>query len=119
MIAIRALAGQYKATKKIILVNCRLDSPLPRELIGAETVYSILPLIAKPQTTTSRHNEPKKDDNPKVVVLRRYPRDWEVYVDMGDGFDLAASVPDSSVPGRQGPSMEWVSSAVKRYLQSL
>ena len=113
MIAIRALVGQYMKTKKIILVNCKLDAPLPPELIGAETVYSILPLIAK---SASRRIEDR--DDPKVVVLRRFPRDWEIYVDVGDGFDLAASVPNSSVGGKQGPSMEWVSSAVKRYLQS-
>jgi len=113
MIAIRALVGKYKATKKIILVNCKLEPPLPRELIGAETVYSILPLIAKPSNTADENQ-----DAPKVVVLRRYPRDWEVYVDVGDGFDLAASVPDGSIRGNQGPAMEWISSAVKRYLQS-
>jgi hypothetical protein len=54
----------------------------------------------------------------KVVVLRRFPREWEVYVDIGKGFDLAASVPDSSVPGKQGPTLEWVNCAVKRYLLS-
>ena len=113
MIAIRALLGQYSKTKKIILVNCKLDAPLPRELIGAETVYSILPLIAK-----STNGRIQDRDDPKVVVLRRFPRDWEIYVDVGDGFDLAASIPDSSVRRKQGPEIEWVSSAVKRYLQS-
>ena len=112
MIAVRALVGQYKKTKNIILVNCRLIHPLPRELIGAETVYSILPLIAKSS------GEARGKKAPKVVVLRRFPRDWEVYVDIGKGFDLAASVPDSSVPGKQGPTLEWINCAVKRYVQS-
>lgn len=125
MVAIRALVASYRATKTIVLVNCQLEPPLPRELMGAETVYSVLPLIAKPTASTSNDSNSKNaaaDAAPstRVVVLRRYPRDWEVYVDVGNGrgFDLAASVPDGSVPGKQGPTMEWISAAVKRYLQS-
>ena len=56
------------------------------------------------------------------IELRRYPRDWEVYVDVGGednagGFQLAASIPDGAVP-IDGPSMEWLREVVQRYLQS-
>jgi hypothetical protein len=37
MIAVRILAAKYANQKSIVLVNCKLD-PLPRELLGAQTV---------------------------------------------------------------------------------
>jgi hypothetical protein len=79
-------------------------------------VYSILPLIARRASGTKE----AATASPKVVVLRRYPREWEVYVDIGNGFDLAASVSpaDNAMAMRRSPSMEWISSAVKRYLQN-
>eukprot|EP00977_Amphora_coffeiformis_P021693 scaffold9735_cov174-Amphora_coffeaeformis.AAC.7 len=113
LVGIRALVGQYQNTKKMILVNCRV-TPLPRELARAQTVYSILPLIAKP--VEDKQSTPKKDDSPpRVVVLRRFPRDWEVFVDKGNGFELAATVPATSTL-QKGPSLQWVGDAVKRYL---
>jgi len=120
IVAVRALVGTYKSTKTIVLVNCcRLARPVPRELMGAVTVYSILPLLAKPANSNGNEEETR---TPKVLLLRRYPRDWEVYVDVGGednagGFDLAASIPDGSVP-IDGPSMEWLREVVQRYLQS-
>ena len=122
IVAVRALVGTYKTTKTIVLVNCRrLARPVPRELMGAVTVYSILPLLAKPANSNG-NDEEEETRTPKVVLLRRYPRDWEVYVDVGGedeagGFDLAASVPDGSVPV-DGPAMEWLRDVVQRYLQS-
>ena len=121
LVGIRALVGQYQSTKNMILVNCRV-TPLPRELVKAQTVYSILPLIAKP---TQAKPDPwsgqaglKKDEpSPKIVVMRRFPRDWEVFVDTGNGFDLAATAPASSVP-QKGPSISWIVGAVKRYLEA-
>jgi hypothetical protein len=119
MIGVRVLAAKFEGKKTIILVNFKLD-PLPRELKKAETVYSILPLIAR--ATVSELNifgsEPKEDPKPtKIVVLRRYPRDWEVHVDSGNGFELAASVPAGQV-GRNGPSVEWIAGRVKQHLKS-
>ncbi len=123
MVGIRGLVSTYGKTKTFVLVNCKIN-PLPRELIQAETVYSILPLIARPtvsdqnifgkEASTSSTSEPPK---PKVVVMRRYPRDWEVFVDVGRGFELAATAPTSQVD-KKGPSMEWIAGCVKRHLQS-
>jgi hypothetical protein len=63
-------------------------------------------------------SEPKQDPkSPKIVVLRRYPSDWEVHIDSGDGFKLAASVPDEQV-GRSGPTVQWISERVKQHLQT-
>jgi hypothetical protein len=113
MFAVRAIASNYKGKKTIILVNAKL-SVVPRELIQAQTVYSILPLIAAQRS--GGVSAPIGTTSPQVVVLRRYPRDWEVFVDIGKGFDLADTMtPD--IAGKQGPPMEWVASVVKRYLQ--
>jgi hypothetical protein len=94
--------------------------PLPRELINARTVYSILPLVAQPVEVEGNPlaTPPKRDASPpKVVVMRRFPRDWEVFVDAGRGFELAETAPSGTAMQR-GPSMQWISRAVKRYLQA-
>ena len=119
MIGVRGLVRKFGNKKTIIMVNCKFD-PLPRELTNAKPVYSILPLIAR--TAVSETNlfgsEPKEEPKaPKIVVLRRYPRGWEVYVDTGSGFKLVASAPAAKV-GRKGPSMQWIAGCVKQHLQS-
>ena len=119
LIGIRGLVGKFDKTKQIVLVNCQLQ-PLPRELMSAETVYSVLPLVARPtQSDRDIFDSTKQDDEqtpPKVVVLRRYPSDWEVFVDSGSGFELAATSPGRK--GSKGPPMTWVADRVKRHLQS-
>jgi hypothetical protein len=117
VVAVRSLTAKYNTNKNIILVNCQFD-PLPRELVRANTVYSILPLVAKP--VVSERNVLKKQDQtpPKVVVMRRYPKDWEVHVDAnGGGFELA-DIARASQVGKKGPPMEWIAACVKRHLQS-
>ena len=111
MVAVRSLVSKYRGSKQIVLVNSKLD-PLPKELQGGETVYSILPLMAKPR-------DPTPDSSvvvPKVVVLRRYPRDWELYVDVGDGFELADSA-DAKIANKSGPPASWVSEATQKFLR--
>eukprot|EP00525_Craspedostauros_australis_P013100 CAMPEP_0198136298 /NCGR_PEP_ID=MMETSP1442-20131203/61037_1 /TAXON_ID= /ORGANISM="Craspedostauros australis, Strain CCMP3328" /LENGTH=410 /DNA_ID=CAMNT_0043797507 /DNA_START=1006 /DNA_END=2238 /DNA_ORIENTATION=+ len=112
MVAIRSLVGKYANARRFVLVNCFLD-PLPKELLKAETVYSIMPLMA--QATDRNVFKNSEETPPKIVVLRRYPRDWEVHVDIGNGFELA----DQRVAGgaAMGPPMEWVVGVVKRHLQ--
>jgi hypothetical protein len=55
------------------------------------------------------------------VVLRRYPRDWDIFVDVdgNSGFELVESVPVTSLMGgrRKGPSMEYIAGCVKRHMQ--
>jgi len=122
MIGVRGLVAKYEGKKKILLVNCNLNPP-PRELMMAQTVYSIQPFIARPKVSEANlfgnQATPKQQDqpSPKVVVMRRYPRDWEVFVDLGSGFELAQSVPPSQVD-KKGPNMQFVASCVKRHMQS-
>ena len=120
LVGVRALVGKYKASRRIVLVNCRFER-LPRELVDAKTVYSILPLIARPKDPSdsifSAGSRPTEDESPsKVVVMRRYPGDWEVYVDIGGGFELAATCPAARF--QKLPPMDWIASSVKRFLQT-
>jgi hypothetical protein len=117
MVAVRSLVANYEGQKKIILVNCKLE-PMPRELRNAETAYSLLPLIAWPKGPEAEQSAEDKPSPPKIVVLRRYPKDWEVYVDAGRGFQLAATTPADQTNKRRLP-MEWVAGCVQRYIQSM
>lgn len=118
MIAVRALASKYEGRKTIILVNCHLD-PIPRELIRAKTVYSLTPLIARPAPGV----DPSAAPSAKIVLLRRYPQDWEVYIDVNGskkvGFQLVATVPANQVNARNGPSLSWIAECAKQYVSKL
>jgi hypothetical protein len=112
MIAVRSLVARYGDTKTFVLVNCHLN-PTPRELFSAQIVYSVLPLIARP-----RQNGQDAGFQPKIVVMRRYPADWEIFVDAdGNGFELAGSFAPGRVD-RRGPSMQVVSDCVKAHLHT-
>jgi hypothetical protein len=51
--------------------------------------------------------------------MRRYPKDWEVYVDAdGNGFELADVAKESQIRGKKGPPMEWIAGCVKRHMES-
>ena len=95
-----------------ILVNCKLD-PIPNELRRGETVYSVLPLLARQKGGDSNSG----DGAPKVVVMRRFPAPWEVFVDVGDGFQLAETAPVVSQRTARGPNMSWITNSVQRYLR--
>jgi hypothetical protein len=112
-IGIRALVAKFQQTKTIVLVNCQMN-PIPKELLKAETIYSLLPLIAKPVGADS---EAPASSQPKVIVLRRYPRDFEVFMDFGTGFELTETVSIDQV-GRTGPSMPWIADRVKRQMDA-
>jgi len=121
MIGVRGLVGKYEGKKKIVLVNCSLNPP-PRELMMAQTVYSIQPYVARPKVSEanlfgSQAPQPQQFSPPKVVVMRRFPRDWEVFVDVGNGFELANTVPPEQVD-KKGPSMQYIAGCVKKHLQS-
>jgi Domain of unknown function (DUF1995) len=112
MVAVRALVEKYQKDKKMILVNCQFPQ-IPRELQIAETVYSILPLVVK-EKETGRNFSVRGDEDgySKVVVLRRYPKDWEIFVDVGNGFELVET-------SRIRPTMQAVTECLQRYLKSI
>merc|ERR1712238_131396 len=108
MVAVRALVTKYGNEKRIIFVNCQFQ-PTPRELLSAETVYSVLPLMAK------KNNDDNNNIAPKVVVLRRFPKDWEIFVDIGNGYELAETVAANG-SNKRGLSMELIARGVVRHL---
>eukprot|EP00535_Pseudo-nitzschia_heimii_P010586 CAMPEP_0197174496 /NCGR_PEP_ID=MMETSP1423-20130617/992_1 /TAXON_ID=476441 /ORGANISM="Pseudo-nitzschia heimii, Strain UNC1101" /LENGTH=359 /DNA_ID=CAMNT_0042623437 /DNA_START=259 /DNA_END=1338 /DNA_ORIENTATION=+ len=114
MVAVRALVAKYGSCKKIVLVNCQFQL-LPRELITAETVYSVLPLTGKKMTNNKNEKDDDENFTPRIVVLRRYPRDWEVFVDVGTGYELAETL---AVTGsnRKGLGMDSIGKVVERHL---
>jgi hypothetical protein len=113
VVAVRSLVANYAATKRIVLVNSKID-PLPKELLAGVTVYSVLPLLAQPTGVKSGDSD---KPNPNVVVLRRYPRDWEIFVDIGKGFELAATKA-ASPEKTAGPDKEWIAACVQQHLKS-
>jgi len=121
MLAVRALVSKYKNNKNLIFVNCRLD-PLPLELDSCSTVYHLTPMVAvttvDPRNVFNSKVSEEKETPIKVVSIRRYPGDWEVYVDAdGNGFELAQKASASKFP-KKGPGNEWIASAVKTYFES-
>lgn len=115
LVGVRWLVSNYGKDKNIILFNNRLN-PLPKELSTAETVYSFLPLTMKAKAPNSN----KLDDvNSKVILLRRYPNDWEIHVDGSkggeDGFRCISSIKSSEV-GKRGPSMDMIALQVQKYM---
>jgi hypothetical protein len=124
MYAIRAIVNKYNEAKGkkvlIIFFNCKLQ-PMPQEIIRGETIYSLLPLIGK-RKESSTLNTSRSPYQPKVVVLRRYPHDWQIYVDLDDGFNCIASISAQDVKlnrlsQQRGPSLEWIQTVVQRYMQ--
>lgn len=120
-VAVRRLVSRYKDHKTIVLVNNRLY-PEPKELFLSELVYSITPLIAKTTKSESsfmqQQSEDVKEDAPptKIIVIRRYPEDWQIFVDVdGEGFDLVDSAPANTV-GKVGPDNEFIAGCVKNHM---
>ena len=118
ILALRRIIALFGDQKKIILFNCKLSDPVPREVITSEVVYSILPLVARESTSPQSFlgsNSPSNNSPPKVLVMRRFPNDWEIFVDWKNGgtFELA----ESGEFGRKGPSMDFIAGCVKRFLE--
>ena len=114
MVAVRGLVAKYESQKKIIMVNCQFR-PVPRELLAAETVYSVLPLAGRKKSNDGSDTREDESPPPKIVVLRRYPKDWEIFVDVGIGYELAETV-SANGANRRGLDMDAIARAVTRHL---
>lgn len=116
LVGVRWLVSNYGKDKTIILFNNRLN-PLPNECKDAETVYSFLPLSIKSKTAnvTRLYNF-----SHRVILLRRYPNDWEIHVDGSkggeDGYRCISSFKPSEV-GKRGPSMDMIALRVQKYME--
>jgi len=123
MVGIRALVSKYSSSKTIVFVNCKFPS-VPPELRSAETVYSLLPLVARSVVSDTNilagsKKKATEDEKPptKIVSMRRYPDDWELHVDTnGKGFELIDTM-KAAAAGKEGPGMDWIALSVKRHMQ--
>lgn len=118
LIGVRRILARYGSTRTIIIVNSRMET-LPAELNSAVMVYGIMPLAAKSRSGREDYNEAGL----KVVVMKRFPNDWSLHIDVyGDGFVEAdasgagTSVADSS---KEFPSPEWIAMKVQSHVEGL
>jgi hypothetical protein len=85
---------------------------LPTELHSAQLVYGILPLIAR-----SRSKQDGNDSGLKAVVMKRFPSEWSLYVDVyGDGFVEANKLAGSD---KDFPSPDSIAMAVQKHIEKL
>jgi len=113
IIALRRIMARYGQTRTIVIVNSRME-PMPRELAPAVLVYGILPLIAM-----SRQKE--GEAGLKALVMKRFPADWAVYVDVyGDGFvEATGSSLGSDGTDKDFPSPAWIAQRVQAHVEGL
>lgn len=111
VIAMRRTLARYGQTRTIIIVNHRMEK-LPTELHSAQLVYGILPLIAR-----SRSKQDGNDSGLKAVVMKRFPSEWSLYVDVyGDGFVEANKLAGSD---KDFPSPDSIAMAVQKHIEGL
>jgi hypothetical protein len=72
----------------IIIVKSRFDTN-PTELDNALLVYGMLPLVAKAVRQSNSSKAAMEEDDTttntpglRAVIMKRYPKDWTVYVDV-------------------------------------
>jgi hypothetical protein len=127
IVALRRILSRYGPTRiPIIIVNARFNTN-PIELDNALLVYGMLPLVAKAvrESSSSRKEEDNTTNTPglRAVIMKRYPKDWTVYVDVnGDGFVEAKNDNDRSggVGGgstKSFPSSEWIAQRVQAHVE--
>jgi hypothetical protein len=114
----------------IIIVKSRFDTN-PTELDNALLVYGMLPLVAKAVRQSNSSKAAMEEDDTttntpglRAVIMKRYPKDWTVYVDVdGDGFVEAKNFNDRSGIGggtmQSFPSPEWIAQRVQAHVEGL
>ena len=112
IIALRRTLARYGNTRTIIIVNSRIEQ-IPRELDSGLLVYGVMPLVA-------RSKESDNESGLKVVVMKRYPEDWSIYVDVyDDGFVEARGPTQHDSTDKAFPSSEWITQRVEAHVQGL
>jgi len=112
VIALRRTLARYGNTRTIIIVNSRIEQ-IPCELDSGLLVYGVMPLIA-------RSKESDNESGLKAVVMKRYPDDWSVYVDVyDDGFVEARGPTQHNSSDKAFPSSEWITQRVEAHVQGL
>ena len=112
VIAVRRILARYGQTRTIIIVNSRMET-LPIEMNNAILVYGIMPLVAQ---STSNNAEVRNDEaGLRVVVMKRFPKDFTLYIDVnGDGF-----VKVNEKVSKEFPSPQWIAQNVQAHVEGL
>jgi len=118
-IAIRRILARYGQTRTIIIVNSHMEE-LPTEMDNAVLVYGMMPLEARPLSGTKYENE--DESSFKVVIMRRFPKDWSIFVDNNDSGFVQANGSMYDQPradSKEFPSPEWVRRTIQDYVDDL
>ena len=112
VIAVRRILARYGQTRTIIIVNSRMET-LPIEMNNAILVYGIMPLVAQ---STSNNVEVQNDEaGLRVVVMKRFPKDFTLYIDVnGDGF-----VKVNEKVSKEFPTSQWIAQNVQAHVEGL
>ena len=119
IIGVRRVLARYGQTRTIIIVNSRMET-LPRELDLAVLVYGFMPLVARYKGSNGDGDDDGKAGL-KVVVMKRFPTDWRLFVDVyGEGFvEVTDGDRKETQNSKQFPSAEWIAQRVQAHVQGL
>ena len=113
-IAVRRILARYGQTRTIIFLNSRMQT-LPLEMNDAVFVYGVMPLIAR-KSSKSYDTDP----GPKVVVMKRFPSEWQLFIDLnGDGFVKANDRLGLPTDQKDYPPPEWIARNVQYHVEGL
>jgi len=120
VVAVRRILARYGQTRTIVIVNSRMEN-IPRELDSAVLVYGIMPLIARSRNFDSSIDEDGNEAGPKVVVIKRFPQKWGVFLDVNDeGFvDVTGNAPSGAEGSKTFPPIKWIVGRVQEHIQKL
>ena len=133
VVALRRVLARYGRSRTIVIVNPRFETD-PGEMDGAVMVYGMLPLVAASRNAEADagggggRGGSGAGSGLRAVVMKRFPRDWAVYVDMyGDGFvevegGVVVGTRDGGGGGgggseRRFPSPEWIARRVQSHVE--
>lgn len=113
VIALRRIMARY-GQRTIIIVNSRIETT-PRELHSAVLAYAVMPLVARSKQGSN------EESGLKAVVMKRFPADWTVYIDVyGDGFvEARGGDMQQILSEREFPSPEWITQRVEAHVRGL
>jgi hypothetical protein len=70
------------------------------------------------ETVLSFQREGSLSNSGDYNVRYPYPRDWQICIDVGRGFDLAETMTVTQA-SKRGLAMEWIAGCVEKYLHSV
>jgi hypothetical protein len=130
VVALRRILARYGRSRTIVIFNPRFEAE-PREMDDAVLVYGMLPLVAASRNAGAggggRGGSGEGGGELRAVVMKRFPREWAVYVDVyGEGFveaegGVETRRDEGGGGGSEGrfPSPEWIARRVQSHVERL